>query len=550
MNMSSGFDAPIRKSDLPLVSHLRRGGFRASALYRLFLLGPTPKGMRFDVPVVWPGDPHIGKAILAASFTHLGETHIVSSPRDLPQQASIAWLSWFHGHGWLKDLSALNDDQAPAFARQWISAWIDANRTWGPISWRPEVSAQRLINWCQHWSFLLHEEDRGPFERALRQTIGRDARHLLRTIPARKTGFVRLRALKGQAFGVFAILGGEGRMTRTLARLEKEIGAQILPDGGHIERNPECLTLVLQDLLELKSMLRVATGDVPGFIQNAIDRAAPMVRALRHADGGLALFNSGLKNDPAALDLLLAQTDSSAKPPLNAPHAGFQRLSAGAVHLIVDAGKPTAFGCAQHAGTLSFEMSAGKHRMIVNCGARTGPSDPWRSALAATAAHSTLTVDDTSSSVFDLDGELHSGPQNVTCTRRDVDQGTLVETSHDGYLSAFGLIHHRALYLASHGADLRGEDRLTGTGGHTFAIRFHLHPTVKASVLGDGHGVLLRLPNKEIWRLRTSGNTVKLEESVYLSQPGELRRAEQIVISGPLSGNGALVKWALSRDGS
>lgn len=275
-----------------------------------------------------------------------------------------------------------------------------------------------------------------------------------------------------------------------------------------------------------------------------------MLRALRHPDGGLALFNGGLKDDPAWLDLILAQTDSTAKPSQNAPHAGFQRLNAGVVNIILDCGRPSPVGTSQHAGTLSFELSIGKHRLIVNCGARAGAHDPWRTALAATAAHSTLSVNDTSSSAFALDGKLCRSPDQVTCKRQDVEQGTLVEVSHDGYMDAFGLTHHRALFVASHGTDIRGEDRLTGVGGAYYTLRFHLHPDVKASVVGDGHGVLVHLPGKEAWRLRTSADDVKLENSVYLDHDGEHRRTEQIVISGPLSGNGALVKWALTREGA
>jgi len=167
--------------------------------------------------------------------------------------------------------------------------------------------------------------------------------------------------------------------------------------------------------------------------------------------------------------------------------------------------------------------------------------------LAATAAHSTLTVNDTSLASFALDGALRSGPEHVTCTRKDLDEGTLIEASHDGYMPPFGLIHQRALFIASHGTDVRGEDRLVGTSGNQYTLRFHLHPNVKASLLGDGHGVLLRVGGKEVWRFRTSADQMALGSSVYLGHKGEHLRTEQIVISGPLSGNGALIKWALSR---
>ncbi len=529
-----------------------RGGFRGSALYRLLLLGPSPKDLRVSVTQLWPGNPDVGRTLVTGVFSHEDESHTLTAADALPI-ASASWTAWFHGFGWLNDLSALSGGQAgggeaPYFAREWLSTWITANASWNAVSWAPDVTAERLINICQNWAFLVRDDGSGGFDKQLRRQAGRDARHVLRSLPPPLCGFARFHALKGQVYAAFALLGGEGRMSRTLQRSAQDIQAQILPDGGHVERNPERLADVLKDLLELKALLSTATGDVPGFVQNAIDRVAPMVRALRHPDGGLALFNGGLEGNRVSIDLILAQTDSTAKAPFNAPHAGFQRLGAGALYGIMDCGQPTLVGKAQHAGALSFELSSGKNRIIVNCGSRSGPSDPWRTALAATAAHSTLTVNDTSSASFALDGALRSGPERVTCTRHDVNEGTLIEASHDGYMSAFGLTHQRALFVASHGTDVRGEDRLIGTGGNQFTLRFHLHPHIKASLLGDGQGVMLRVGSKEVWRLRTSAAEVKLESSVYLGHKGAHRRTEQIVISGPLSGNGALIKWALSRD--
>jgi uncharacterized heparinase superfamily protein len=319
-----------------------------------------------------------------------------------------------------------------------------------------------------------------------------------------------------------------------------------------VERNPLRLSNVLQDLLDLRNLFSVTLGQVPDFIQNAIDRSAPMLRALRHSDGGLAVFNGGLEGNPQHLDRLLGLTDPTTTPPLSAPYAGFQKLSADLTTIVMDCGKPGGPGLNHHAGTLSFEMCVGKKRLIVNCGARCGRTDPWRTALAATAAHSTLTVNDTSSAAFAMDGTLRRGPEKVTCVRHDSDQGTLVEASHDGYVNAFGLVHHRSLFLDPIGTDVRGEDRLVGSGGEYLTLRFHLHPDVHVSLLGGGTGALLRLDtkNKETWRLRTSNGTISLEESLYLGQEGKHRRSEQIVISNPLSGNGALIKWSLSREGS
>jgi uncharacterized heparinase superfamily protein len=120
--------------------------------------------------------------------------------------------------------------------------------------------------------------------------------------------------------------------------------------------------------------------------------------------------------------------------------------------------------------------------------------------------------------------------------------------SHDGYQHNFGLIHHRRLFLSADGGDLRGHDRLEGKGGKRLAIRFHLHPQVLASLAQDGEAVLLRLPGGAGFRLRSSGAEVSLAESIYLGQPGEMRRTQQIVLSREIKGAGAEVKWALTRE--
>lgn len=539
----------------PSSSVSNEGGFVASWLYRQLLRGPAPRGLKLSIPVLWPGSPEVGRDLLTGRFAHDGESHTLVKADVLPPVASRAWQQWFHGLGWLNDLAALSGGErggeAPYFAREWLSVWMDAHQQYTSPAWAPDVTAERIINILLTWSFLVRDDAAGPFEKRLRQTIGRDVRHIHKSPPPPGSGYARLHTLKGQTYAAVALIARERHIPKVLARLEQEIDRQLLPDGGHVERNPERLADVLRDLLELKAVVAAATGQMPGFLQNAIDRAAPMLRQLRHPDGGLAVFNGGLEGDPVILDLLLAKTDAGAKAPGRAPYAGFQRMGTGNLAIIMDCGKPGGPGHRHHAGTLSFEMSAGAQRMIVNCGARPGQSDPWRTALAATAAHSTLTVNDTSSAAFSIDGSLHRGPDHVTCSRTDTDDGLLVEASHDGYLNAFGLIHHRALFVGPAGNDVRGEDRLVGSGGEYFSIRFHLHPNVKASVLGEGAGALLKFGtrHKEIWRLRTSGGEVKLESSVYVGHSGEHRRTEQIVISGPLTGNGALIKWAFAREG-
>ena len=215
--------------------------------------------------------------------------------------------------------------------------------------------------------------------------------------------------------------------------------------------------------------------------------------------------------------------------------------------MIADSGVPSRVARQAHAGTLSFEMSAAKQRIIVNCGAFSGRDEAWRQVQRSTAAHSTMTVDDRNSTGLRDDGSIVDGPRNVACQRMESDGNIWLDMSHDGYMASAGAIHRRRIYANGAGTDIRGEDSLAGSGEHRFAIRFHLHPTVKASLVKDGTSVLLRLPDGSGWRMRCSGGVASLQESIYLGETNEARRSEQIVINGASANGDALVKWALTR---
>ena len=89
--------------------------------------------------------------------------------------------------------------------------------------------------------------------------------------------------------------------------------------------------------------------------------------------------------------------------------------------------------------------------------------------------------------------------------------------------------------------------KVTGRPGAAFAVRFHLHPSVQASLSEDGVAVLFRLPSGMRWRLRAAGAEISLGESVYLGS-GEARKTQQVVLNGTVGAEGAAVRWALRRE--
>ncbi|MFW6413215.1 MAG: heparinase II/III domain-containing protein, partial [Oceanicaulis sp.] len=87
------------------------------------------------------------------------------------------------------------------------------------------------------------------------------------------------------------------------------------------------------------------------------------------------------------------------------------------------------------------------------------------------------------------------------------------------------------------------------------AIRFHLHPDVRASLSRDSMSALLVLANGDGWRFRTDGGPVRLERSVYLAAGAPPKRSTQLVIVGEAAPFGGgerppnRVRWAFQRLG-
>jgi uncharacterized heparinase superfamily protein len=520
----------------------------ATAPWRWTLKSRSDRPGTFPSADSWPGDANRGAIIIAGNFAAGGQ---VLKGAESPWRGtgmSDRWKAEAATFDWLRDLRSAGGDLARARGRALIEDWIEHAGNWDPLAWQPRVLGARIGNWLAQVEFLSSGSDYW-FRETLYENLAMQVRHLARTLRMVPPGSTRLVVLKGLIFAAVSMEAFAPRLPRWLRLLETEIARQVLGDGGHVERSPAVQLSVLRDLVDIRAALRDAGTEVPQALQNAIDRMAPMARFFRHGDGGLALFNDSNESEGWLIDVTLTRAEARGKPLESAPHAGFERLTANRTLIVMDTGAPPPPGLDTHAhaGTLSFEMSVGKERLIVNCGAHSADSAAWRAAQRATAAHSTATVDDVNSSELLPAGGLGSRPEHVTCERRESEGSIWIEASHDGWRPTLGVMHRRRLYLGASGGDIRGEDTITGPGAHKFAVRFHLHPAVKASLVQQGSAVLLRLASGGGWRLRASGGAISLQESVYLGVPGQVRRSQQIVIAGAVTNGEGQVKWALSR---
>ena len=545
-------------------------------IYALTLGRSRPRELRHVLGDPWPGDADKGAAILAGIYRFAGEVVEATTPNWLPVGVGDDFLAELHGFSWLRDLRAVGGDSARRHARSLVDRWLDRCGTWHPVVWRPDVLGRRIGSWLSaHDFFCASADDR--FRGRSFESLAKQLRHLCRTAPGDRRGAPALAAALGLVIGGYCVPGAERAFALGVRLLDKEIGRQIRDDGGTLDRNPLTMVAVLRDLIDLRTVLTNVGGVARGTagegaegddleqavapvrdrIQHAIDRLAPTVRLLRHGDGRLALFHGGQEGDAVLLDTLLSHAGARSRSARGASHAGFVRILAGRTLLLVDADQPPPphYDTDGHAAPLAFELSVGRERMLVNCGAWNGRGGKmgrvWHPALRATAAHNTLIAGGRDCVALHDLGGFRSPPCVVRADQHDADAAVLLEAEHDGYAAGLGVTHRRRLWIAETGDDIRGEDVLTRAPGKRgpvdFAIRFHLHPDVQAS-RSQGGDVLVRLPSGIGWRLRASGGDLGLEESVYVGTPDAVRRTTQMVVTGRLEGAEAAVKWALKRE--
>lgn len=358
--------------------------------------------------------------------------------------------------------------------------------------------------------------------------------------------------IKGLIYGGLCVTDSEKSLSLALDLLGRQLDVEILPDGGHISRNPKLHADILRLLIDIRSALNAAKLEIPHALSLSITRMVPVLKFFRHGDGRLALFNGA--HEGSALHLDATQTLSEAKGRVikRLAQTGYERVTAGRSLLLIDAGgpPPRLYDAAAHAGLMSFEFSVGKERILTNCGAGIEGDPVWQRAMAATAAHNTIILGDTNACELLAEGGIGHRPRDVSTQRYEQEGVQFVEVAHDGYMARHKVGLQRILGLTPDGDELRGREILAGPTGRDFTIRWHMHPDVNVSLAQDGASALLRTLSGGGWRLRVygpCGHDLGLEASVYCGH-GAPRRTLQLRVTGQIRENPMFIDWTLTRE--
>lgn len=552
-----------------------RMGVSGSTLSSPFAKPAKPR-LLGTVSTPYMGERAAGVALRAGHFL----VHGVKAPITQMDFAGTARLTppferVVHGFKWLRDLAASAPrEQCAATAERVLAAWLDANNGQGKARigrgtpWNVEYVGHRLMAWLVHAPLILSGENTG-FRTRVIEAMSETARWLDRNVG--KAGD-RMGEIAGWSAIVAAgLLMPEGKPRRLFgeAGLMRALGEFIAEDGGNLSRSPLAQIDTIALLTDLRACYAAVDRDMPEAFETMLGILVPPLLSVIHSDGGLSSWQGA---GAVRADRLAALVDASGvrtRPLKNVRQWGYQRIAGNKTTLVFDAAPPALSrharsGCAS---TLAFELCVKGQRVVVNCGgaALAGGQVPARieQGLRATAAHSTLTLDDANSTAVHINGKLGAGVNEVEVDRKTLKLGqglaTRLEASHDGYAARFGLLHRRVLIMRDDGSELRGEDLLVPVakkgkrGKIAFAIRFHIGPGIELGLSEDRRGAGLALPDGTYWQFRLAGGDgngeLAVEESMWVDGQGRPHPIEQLVIQGLTSRGGGSFSWLLKKMG-
>ncbi len=433
---------------------------------------------------------------------------------DNPRIAKL----WRYNLHYFDDLVGENATGRYEWHRALIDRWLAENPPAVGSGWEPYPCSLRIANWIK-WML----SGRQPSE-AMLASLAVQARWLAAHIEWRLLGNHLLANAKALAFaGVF--FGGQESdawLRSALDIYRGELVEQILDDGGHFERSPMYHAIITTDLLDLINLAGTYTGVIPeahvATWRGLVQRMRTWSAVMAHRDGDIGFFNDaafGIAPNAAALDAYATRLGLLDIAPLRdgvtyLRSSGYVRLQAQDAVVLVDVAPvgPDYLPGHAHADTLSFELSVGGQRVIVNSGTSTYAEGPQRSAQRSTAAHNTVEVDGEDSSEmwgafrvarraypFDVKVEEESGEMRVSA-------------AHDGYRRlAEGIIHRRTWTLSA--GQLAIADRIEGK--HRQAVsRLHIHPDATVEIAG----------NTAVVRLGDVAAEVSVDQAILSVVPG------------------------------
>ena len=440
------------------------------------------------------------KAILSNTFNFLNTEIRFDSQIDWQvSRASKLWRYNLHYFDYARDLGLFYQstgcDKAYGKFKSLVLDWIERNKIGQSEGWEAYPVSLRIVNWFLALHLFSEKiSTDSKFYEQLLKSLFRHALFLERNLEYHICGNHLIKNGKALTFAGLFFKGREADRwyKKGTSLLWKELQEQILADGGHFERSPMYHLIVLQDYLDIYMLLRDNNRDIPSYAEYKIKSMLDFLVKILQPDRNIPLLNDSAFEVATHPKVLLEignalfgeiwKDSKQASVALGGSGYYVMQGKSNKKYLIVDCGKicPDYLPPHAHADTLSYELSIGNERIIIDSGVYEYTSGKWRDFYRSTCAHNTVVVDGLNQS--DVWGSFRAGrrafPTEVKWIVKD--NITFFEGGHDGYLKQVGILHKRKIVFVDNDFWLIF-DELDGIGMHIVEEYLHFHPEIEVA---------------------------------------------------------------------
>jgi len=460
-----------------------------------------------------------------------------------------------HNFCWLPALNIKTEKELGCLI---IDQWINNFSNYNEKCWTLDVVTMRLIYWISSYEIIFKNSDL-IFRSKVINNIVKQTKHLFKNISLVSSGVDKIKSLAALILVGNSFEQYEEYTQFGLKNLEDELGNFVNKDGFVKSKNPEDLFWTLYFLVLIKEWLILSRKQTPAFINIYINSLGICFKFLRFSNGDLPLFNGANHINTEKFYEFLESRGYEFENMENI-FCGYAKIKSKKIELFIDANNPSSMLHSRNyqAGPLSFELASGGIKFVCNSGSGKNLGEELSYLSSSTAAHSTVTINDTSSCIFQKNALIRKYFGNSLIEKHNIFKQEFKNdkefiqcvVGHDGYEKRFKILHERQITLFKLKNHIEGIDSLKCKNlenkNLTFSVRFHIHPDIRITKT-MGNDILLSSSGGEGWIFRSPQIPTKIEKNLYLGNSDNIKESSFILLEGNIENENTNIIWHLEK---
>lgn len=460
-----------------------------------------------------------------------------------------------HNFSWLPALNIKTEKELGCLI---IDQWINNFSNYNEKYWTLDIVTMRLIYWISSYEIIFKNSDL-IFRSKVINNIVKQTKHLFKNISLIRGGVDKIKSLAALILVGNSFEQYEEYTQYGLKNLEDELGNFVSKDGFVKSKNPEDLFWTLYFLVIIREWLTLSRKQTPAFINIYINSLGICFKFLRFSSGDLPLFNGANQINTEKFYEFLESRGYEFESMENI-FCGYAKIKSKKIELFIDANNPSSMLHSRNyqAGPLSFELTSGGIKFICNSGSGKNLGEELSYLSSSTAAHSTVTINDTSSCIFQKNALIRKYFGNSLIEKHNIFKQEFKNdkefiqciVGHDGYEKRFKILHERQITLFKSKNHIEGIDSLKCKNlenkNLTFSVRFHIHPDIRITKT-MGNDILLSSSGGEGWIFRSPQIPTKIEKNLYFGNSDNIKETSFILLEGNVENENTNIIWHLEK---